>query len=170
MRILCVALLIFTFSVSTFGQKADKADFNGIWQLTELINTQQTLPYKLKMTIVQNETQIKIRNLVTTESNEYEVDNIYFADQRGETNQTLFGETKIKTTSRMSGRKLSIERIRSTSFVDVDGKVVYVDYKYVNRWELSKDGNTLTNTIYNYRLGKIYSGSNQQKRIFTRVK
>jgi hypothetical protein len=89
MKIICLGLLIFTFSVSTFGQKADKADFNGIWQLTELVNIQTTRPYKLKMTVAQNETQIKMRNLITTESNEYEVDNIYFADQRGESGFNL---------------------------------------------------------------------------------
>jgi hypothetical protein len=148
-RIVALSVLC-SLSILVFGQNlSDKPDLSGTWRLVESKKiaqmSGQTDLFEKILVILHREPEIKITTQLKDNGSTKELETVFFADSRGETNST-FREGGKKTTTRWSGKKLEILRVDTMSVTDTAGLTKVIKVEHTERWELSKDGNTLTRT------------------------
>jgi hypothetical protein len=137
-------------SILVFGQnRNDKPDLNGTWRLVESRNIAkmpgQTDLFEKTLVIVHSEPAIKIRTELKDNDLTKALEAVFFTDGRGETNST-FRDAGVKSKTKWSGNKLEIRRFETMSITTPAGDPKVVKVNQIERWELSKDGNTLTRT------------------------
>lgn len=133
----------------TKSEAKAKPDFNGDWMIDKSksdygrLSNNPIANADVALTIALSETEFHITRKMTLNGNERAGEWVYYTDGRGETNPALLGGNgDLKTKTKWSGSKLvskaSISRQRGEETFNVDIE---------EKWELSSDGKTLTNSI-----------------------
>jgi len=151
MKNIVAYLLLLTFFTFTFGQnRSDKPNLSGTWRLAESKGVaklnNQTENFVKTMVIIHQEPEIKMTIQIKDNGYEKSPEENFFSDGRGEINST-FGENKVlKSKTKWSGNKLEVRRIDTISIHNPAGYTKVIKLEINEKWELSKDGNTLTKT------------------------
>lgn len=151
MRRIVVFFVLCSLSTLVFGQnRNDKPDLNGTWRLVESKNIAktpgQTDLFEKTLVIVHSEPEIKITTELKDNDRTKALEAVFFTDGRGEANST-FRDAGVKSKTKWSGNKLEIRRFETMSITTPEGDTKTIKVTDIERWELSKDGNTLTRTI-----------------------
>ena len=168
---------MFTYDSCLRAEPSESPDLSGNWRVVETKNVAkmpgQTELFEKTLVIIHKEPEIKITTQLKDNGRTKELETVYFTDSRGETNAT-FRESGVKSTTRWSGNKLEIRRVEAMSIKDPAGAIKVIKVDYIERWELSKDGNTLTITTNVSGPADVTfkntSGPGPSKEIFSRVK
>lgn len=126
-----------------------KPDLNGSWVLDKSRSNfgrfSQT-PFaksEITMKIALNDPEFHLtRNLKTEGKEAQPVDWVYYTDGRGETNPPFMGRDPMKSKTKWDGSKLVA---KSSTTRQANGYDVKLDIE--EKWELSKDGKNLIDTL-----------------------
>jgi len=135
--------------------KAGKSrpNINGVWVLdksrSEVTEYGFNLDLDMRLTIEQQEPQIRITRSYFQDGAENRQQLTYFSDGRGETNPTILVGEVIKSETKWNGDKLVS---KNTGQSEIAPRIAII-YERADEWRLSKDGNTLVHItrIYNAR-------------------
>ena len=180
MRTIVAFSVLCSLSILVVGQnRADKPNLSGTWRQVETKNIAkmpgQTDLFEKTLVIVHREPEINITTQLKDNGRTKELETVFFTDRRGETNSG-FRDSGVKTTTRWSGNKLEIRRVdtMSVSLPNPPGGTKVIQVERIDRWELSKDGNTLTNiTSLSGPDGVTFkntSGPGPSREVYSRVK
>ncbi len=102
------------------------------------------------------------------------LEQIFFSDERGETNPTFRENQTLKSKTKWKDNKLEVHSVDTLSVQDPGGNKTVLKLEKTVKWELSKDGNTLTNITSasgppGVRM-KNSQGNGPAREIFSRVK
>jgi hypothetical protein len=142
-------LFLLTLVAFAFGQgRSDKPNFSGTWRLTESKNVATNNPtgtYSKTLVIVHHEPEIKMTIQFSESGQSRSLDETYFTDGRGETNRTFRGQI-VESKTRWDGSKLEFHHVDTTSVPVPSGGTKVVKLERIEKWQLSKDAKTLTQT------------------------
>lgn len=153
-----------------------RPDLAGSWRLdlskSNLGSLKPDLLYdQLFLEIFYHEPKLTITRKVIKDKRERLQQLAYYIDSRGEKNPTFTGKGTIKSKTKWDGTSLLVDGIMSAP---VGGDTIVQQMN--ERWEISSDGNTLTQVIksgpFRSTFGKtvfMYQGIETIKRVFTRV-
>jgi hypothetical protein len=126
-----------------------KADFNGTWIIDKSksdygrFENNPIASADVTMTVALNEPEFHVARKMTLNGNEHAGEWVFYTDGRGETNPALLGgNNDLKTKTKWDGSKLVSKASISRRVRDEN---VNIDIE--EKWELSSDGKTLTNSI-----------------------
>lgn len=155
-----------------------KPDFTGTWELDQARSTNSEgsrAKKSVRLTISHKEPELKIMRRANNDGKEFNNDSVFYTDNRGETNPSVFqAGLSLGGPSESSGKS---EELKSKTKWDGDKVVSHSSIRYVvsgysvflnvtEKRELSSDGQTLTiTTTFNAPAG---SGG-MTKEVFTRV-
>jgi hypothetical protein len=161
--IFCALLLLATICVITAqaqtvksGKPAKpKPDFSGSWLIDLKKTDQKARPTRpdLPISIIHHDPELRVKESSEKDGKIVERESVYFTDERGETNQA----TQFMMSTGSSLPTNEIERERTKSYTRWSGnKIISVatlrmvlggralEYKVIDEWKLSGDGNELT--------------------------
>lgn len=138
----------------TWVRDNPKSDF-GRYAASPLAKAEATLVIESK------EPEIKMTRTVKIDGQDDARGYTYYSDGRGETNPPLLGQGEVKSKTKWDGAKLVAKA--STSRQTPNG-AVYTEI--VEKWEVSADGKTLTDTL---SYGSAAMGSQTFRQVFNRA-
>ena len=144
--------------------EAAKPDFSGTWSRDNAKSSglQGALAdAALTMVVVHHDPELKISRSIKFNDQERSQELAYYTDRRGETNPSVFARGDLKSKTKWDKNK--IESRASWSTMSRSGEPS--DFDLTERWELTPDGKTLTDTV------EISSGRGVRtlKQVFNRV-
>lgn len=145
MKIYLAAILIFVFTVGAFAQSdkknsgdAARPDFSGTWTIDR--TKTKKLDFDLKLIVVQKEPEMKVTKIYNFKGAKKIDEQTYYTDGRRTPDETT--DTNIVSIdAAWSGNAY----IRKRQISRVQGKAIVLTT--TEKWELSKDGKTLTLTL-----------------------
>lgn len=161
---IAVFVFLLVLSSSALGQGSEKAtsqaepfNLSGTWILDRsksdfgALSDSPLVQAEVTLTIEHAAPELKIKRKETRDGREQLTELAYYTDGRGEMNPSTLGRVGVKTSTKWDGGK-----IVSTSKLtrrDASGKTSTLET--TDRWQLSKDGRTLTQvTAISYGGGK----------------
>jgi hypothetical protein len=151
MELLKICLLSLVLAQLGFGQNRNaKPDLNGNWRLVESRNIQSSQPggYTKTLTIVHRDPEIRLTSQLAENGPEKSLEQIYFSDNRGESNPTFVANQTIRSKTSWKGDRLETRYSESHSVRSPTGEVINIKYEIRQRWEISPDGSRLTHSTY----------------------
>lgn len=175
-------LLVLSFVIPCSAQdkkhsNQPKPDFTGTWELDQSKSVSSSGPRakgSVRLTISHKEPELKIMRRGVTDGKEFNSDSVFYTDNRGETNPSVF-QTAFGMGA--SGSSAKSDELKSKTMWDGNKLVSRSSIRYVvsgysvmllvaEKRELSSDGKTLTITM-NFNAPTGSGGST--KEVFTRV-
>lgn len=146
---LLLPLLLACAAAAAQEKKGEKSrpDLSGTWQLDRgksdfgpfserpLARADSTLAVEHK------DPELKIRRTLSLNGRQEVKEFAYYADERGETNPAALGAGEVRSKTRWDGDKLVAEAL-----VTRKGQQGPYELNITQRWQVSSDGKTLTNT------------------------
>jgi hypothetical protein len=150
--LVCVWLLLFASLLVAQDDKAKtaaqaKPDLSGNWMLDQSksdFGVREFGPLgkaEVTMVIALSDPEFRVARTMKLNGKERANERLFYTDGRGETNPGMLGGRDIKTKTKWSGNKISAKASFSQTSMGDDSNMTVEE-----RWELSKDGKTLTNT------------------------
>ena len=136
-------LLVLLSGISAAQTNSQKPDFNGKWLLKS-----PKSEYEITLTISQQDPKMEIVRLSKKTGYQSETHFTYFTDGRGEANthKALTRDARtMNTKTRQKGRTIEVKGSATGSFIGV-GPLSGTS-NFVEEWELSTDGKSLTHRI-----------------------
>ena len=118
----------------TWQLDRSKSDF-GEWGSRPLAKADSTL------VVTHVGPELKIRRTLSLDGREEVREFAYYTDERGETNPATLGAGEVKSKSRWDG-----DRVVSEAHVTLRGQSGNYELNVTQKWQVSSDGKTLTNT------------------------
>lgn len=149
MRTITASLFLLTLVTFSAGQnRSDKPNLSGTWRLIEAKNMPKLKDdFTKTLVIVHQEPEIKMATQIKDDGLEKKLEQIYFSDSRGEVNPG-FGENQtLKSKTKWRGTKLETRYVLAITVRGPAGEPYNIKLDIAEKWELSKDGNTLTKTV-----------------------
>jgi len=181
MKLFLSIFILFLFATFGFSQKKNKKpDLSGTWQLVQSENvSNKNLPDKEKsetskilLEITYTEPKLIIVRIWNENKIEKKSEDVYYSDERGETNSTYDNETEV-TVSKWNGKEFTIVQTEMMTPPGLNPGVKDMKIKKVQRLKLSKDGKTLT-FIYDFiappGIPVQNAAGGRPKQIYTRTK
>lgn len=147
--IVATVLLIAFVAVAAAQNSKSKPDLGGTWKCVEA--PKHSVLTDSKLVIVQDDPQIKMSRKLGAEGDI--IDFVFYSDGRGEGNA---GTLKIKrddtykpspgSVTNWDGRKLVTKYSAMSEYLEPSGAMRFGIISTTDSWELSKDGNKLTQT------------------------
>ncbi len=171
-----IAFLLFLFCAASVSAQTDKQnqaaekprpDFSGTWVRDNSksnlgpFNGSPMARAELTLVIVQRDPELKVSRKLKLSDRELRRELVYYTDGRGETNPSSFSRAEIKSKTRWDDDRIVAQSPHSRT--TPAGGTINIDT--TDRWELSSDGKTLTQTT------TIVSpmGLRTLKQVFTRI-
>jgi hypothetical protein len=153
-KFLLLIIALCLFNVILFAQNSNiqtKPDFSGTWLLDKkksILNDLVRQRYEdYTLTISQSEPELKITKSAIYNGKNKSVTLVFYTDNRGEKNNPHFGAPNIEVESKTHWKDSVLVRTY-TNKSSVNGTEIKSDV--AEKYELSKDGKTLTITEYFY--------------------
>ncbi len=174
MRISVLCLSFFCLVNFVSGQSKGKPDLSGIWNLTSSKNIAVQDNYTETLEIIHNDPEVRFISETSTGDSKFET--VYFSDERGEKNPERTGTETRETKTKWDGKSLVTRQVR-----EITGpNNVKVKITLTTRRELSKDGNSLTETtrvssssppgVSGRPVNAVTGNNSPPIRVFSRVK
>ncbi len=149
MKKLTVCLILLLLTQFSSGQsRSAKPDLSGTWRLVESRNIRRKQPgtFTKTLAIVHREPEVRVTTQLNENDRERSLEQVYFSDNRGESNSTFVENQTIRSQTRWRSDKLETRRSESTTLRSPNGETVTVRIEVRERWELSEDRSSLTHT------------------------
>ena len=149
---LLAALLTLCLLASAAAQgdkKKEKAhpDFSGTWRIDKAksdfgeFSERPLSKADATLVVEHKEPGLKVRRTLSLNGQEEVKEFTYYTDERGETNQATIGVGEVKSKTKWDG-----DRVVSEAHVTRRSQTGPYDLDVVQKWQVSSDGKTLTNT------------------------
>jgi hypothetical protein len=149
MKKLTVCLISLLLAQFSFGQdRRSRPDLSGTWRLVESRNIRRNQPGTFTKTLVitHRDPEIRVTTQLNENGRERSLEQVYFSDNRGESNPTFAENQTIRSQTRWRGDKLETRRSESTTLRSPNGETITVRIEIRERWELSEDRSRLMHT------------------------
>jgi hypothetical protein len=149
MKALLLALCLLASAAAGDDRKKSHPDFSGTWRIDRpksdygewwdkpLAKADSTLA------VEHRDPELKIKRTLSLNGQEEVRDYAYYTDERGETNQGIFGVGQVESKTRWDG-----DKVVSEAHVERRGRSGPYTLDVTQKWQVSSDGKTLTNTTY----------------------
>jgi hypothetical protein len=151
MKKLNICLLSLILVQLGFGQNRNaKPDLSGKWRLVDsrIIQSSQPGGYTKTLTIVQRDPEIRVTSQLAENGPEKTLEQVYFSDNRGESNPTFVTNQSIRSKTSWKGDRLETRYSESHSVRSPSGEVINIKLEIRESWEILKDGSRLTHSTY----------------------
>ena len=114
MKKLTVCLLSLLLAQLSFGQsRSTKPDLSGTWRLVESRNIRLKVPgtFTKTLVIVHHDPEIRVTTQLNENGRERSLEQVYFSDNRGESNPTFAENQAVRSQTRWRGEKLETRRL-----------------------------------------------------------
>jgi hypothetical protein len=146
-----LASCLLTPAAAGDGKKGAKSrpDFSGTWRLDRARSDfgpfeDKPLAKADATLVVEHEgAELKIRRTLSLNGREEVKEFAYYTDGRGETNQATLGVGEVRSKTRWDG-----DRVVSEARITRRGQGGPYELNVTQRWQLSSDGKTLTDTTH----------------------
>jgi hypothetical protein len=138
-------------SASAQGEKRKEGkshpDFSGTWRIDKAksdfgeFSERPLSKAEATLAVEHKEPELKIRRTLTLNGQEEVKQFTYYTDGRGETNQATIGVGEVKSKTKWDG-----DRVVSEAHVTRRSQTGPYELNVVQKWQVSSDGKTLTNT------------------------
>jgi hypothetical protein len=147
--VLLLSLLACAAAASAQEKKKEKPhpDFSGTWRIdrskSDYGDFSERPLSKADSTLVveHRDPELKVRRTLSLNGQEEVKELTYYTDERGETNQAAIGVGEVKSKTKWDG-----ERVVSEAHVTRRGQGGPYELNVMQKWQVSADGKTLTNT------------------------
>jgi len=122
-------------------------DFSGTWRLDRsksdfgAFEDKPLAKADSVLVVEHRDAELKIRRTLSLNGQEEVKEFAYYTDERGETNQATLGVGEVKSKTKWDG-----DRVVSEAHVTRRSQTGPYELDVVQRWQVSSDGKTLTNT------------------------
>ena len=149
---LLTALLTLCLSTGAAGvdekrEGKSHPDLSGVWQLDRSksdfgeFSDRPLSKAEATLVVEHRDPELKIRRTLSLNGQEEVKEFTYYTDERGETNQATIGVGEVKSKTKWDGGRLVSE-----AHVTRRSQTGPYELDVVQRWQVSADGRTLTNT------------------------
>jgi hypothetical protein len=148
---LLAALLTLSLSVAAAGDDKKKVkshpDFSGTWRLDHsksdfgAFEDKPLAKADSTLVVEHRDAELKIKRTLSLNGQEEVKEFVYYTDERGETNQATLGVGEVKSKTKWDG-----DRVVSEAKVVRKSQTGPYELNVTQRWQVSSDGKTLTNT------------------------
>ena len=124
-----------------------RPDFSGTWRIDKSksdfgeFSDRPLSKADATLVVEHKDPELKIRRTLSLDGREEVKEFTYYADERGETNQATIGVGEVKSKTKWDGDKV-VSEARLTR----RGQGGPYELNVVQKWQVSSDGKTLTNT------------------------
>ncbi len=142
-----LASCLLTSAAAVGDKKRARPDFSGTWELDRsksefgLFSDRPLSKADSTLVVEHRDPELKIRRTLGLNGQEEVKDFAYYTDGRGETNQATLGVGEVKSKTRWDG-----DEIVSEARIKRRGQGGAYELKVTQKWQVSSDGKTLTNT------------------------
>lgn len=181
----CVALALGQGNQKKPDDAASKPDLSGVWTLDKSQGNFRKVNAALAeggitLIVSHQEPEIKITRKFILDGKERVQELSYYTDNRGEKNPAMIVNALIESKTKWDGRKL-VSRLTTDNLVNSNPayrmRNIRMDIYTTEKWELSADGQTLTQTTHTtfprmeVRDAVIYFPARDQtvKKVFRRI-
>jgi hypothetical protein len=154
MRALPLTLCLLLAAAAAAPAREDKKkgerphpDFSGTWQIDRAksdfgpFDDKPLAKADSTLVVTHAGPELKVKRTLSLGGREEVKEFTYYTDERGETNQATLGVGEVRSKSRWDG-----DRVVSEAQVTRRGQQEPYTLNVVQRWQVSSDGKTLTNT------------------------
>ncbi|HWW74759.1 MAG TPA: hypothetical protein VNZ44_05140 [Pyrinomonadaceae bacterium] len=152
--LLCLCLLLACASVAAAGGDGKKEgkphpDLSGTWELDRsksdfgLFSDRPVSKADSTLVIAHRDPELKITRTMKLNGQQEVREFAYYTDERGETNPAAIGAGEVKSKTKWEGEKVAAHSKMSWPG---RGGAAAVEMDVTQKWQVSSDGKTLTNT------------------------
>jgi hypothetical protein len=138
------------FAQNPSSAPTTRPDLSGAWVLDRTKSSAGPSREKdadLFLNILQQDPEIRITKHLRSGGLENEWTIIYYSDGRGETNTSPYDPKGLQSVTRWKGNKLVSVMKKPIDIRSIDGRLRDGKVEITEKWELSKDGSQLTQTL-----------------------
>ena len=147
--LLTLCLLASAAAAGDDGKKGGKShpDFSGTWRIDKSksdfgeFGDRPLSKADATLVVEHKDAELKIRRTLSLNGREEVKEFTYYTDERGETNQATIGVGEVRSKTKWDG-----ERVVSEAHVTRRSQTGPYELNVVQKWQVSSDGKTLTNT------------------------
>jgi hypothetical protein len=147
--LLTLCLLACAMSAAQEKKKEGKSrpDFSGTWRIDKAksdfgeFSERPLSKAEATLAVEHKEPELKVRRTLSLNGREEVKEFTYYTDGRGETNQATIGVGEVKSKTKWDG-----DRVVSEAQVTRRSQTGPYELSVVQKWQVSSDGGTLTNT------------------------
>jgi hypothetical protein len=149
MKAILLTLCLLASAAGDDKKKEGKShpDFSGTWRIDKAksdfgeFSERPLSKAEATLAVEHKEPELKIRRTLSLNGQEEVKEFTYYTDGRGETNQATIGVGEVKSKTKWDG-----DRVVSEAHVTRRSQTGPYELNVVQKWQVSSDGKTLTNT------------------------